>query len=384
MLPNVSSAAVSSPSRILVTFDQEMLDNSAFVDVDNYDISPSIIDFENSTLTRISGRVVAIDLTVGMLGGETYRIDVSQDVTSIAGEPVSFDQPPVLFVGVGSRARVTSVSAIDNNTVQVNFSNPMDLAGLSNSRNFRIGSRTTGNSVAVSASTPDLGVDGFYRSTILTISPLSKMTNGGIHSFEARDLDDVSGNRSSVSQQEFVGIGQEPTVLSCEMDELRRRLTVTFDSPMDDVWTLAPGSFLLSADAAELPDGYYSEATLSDDRTSVFLSVSEMRIGAPYTVVAGPFVRDEFGNTVDSGSNSSTFVGVGSAPTLVRCVATGVNRMDLIFSEPMRDNAELRNPLRYSADGGLSVLSVVEVVGDTVKLATSDQISGQNYTITIS
>jgi hypothetical protein len=170
------------------------------------------------------------------------------------------------------------------------------------------------------------------------------------------------------------------------------RVRVTFDgqmvsdsqlmTPSNYVFTtLAPGAVAVSVRGVTPQPGVTYP-------TYVDIDLTEMTQGGSYrvTVNTGPGSPvDRYGFTVNAVGKSADFSGVGTAPTVVSVAAVGTNRVDVKFSEPMLDDGgDIRDPGRYSFDGGLTVLSVLDVVGDTVKLVTSDQTPGQLYNLTIS
>lgn len=119
----------------------------------------------------------------------------------------------------------------------------------------------------------------------------------------------------------------------------------------------------------------------------VELVTSEHTDGEPYLVevesgAAAPLNR--FGIALNPSGDSGVYTGAGEFPTISEVRAISQNRVDVKFSEPMLDTAEIRNASNYSFTGGLLVTSVLDVVGDTVQLVTSDQTPGQVYTLTIS
>jgi hypothetical protein len=119
----------------------------------------------------------------------------------------------------------------------------------------------------------------------------------------------------------------------------------------------------------------------------VDIDLTEMTQGGSYRVTVNTgsgSPTDRYGFTVNLVGCFADFAGVGTAPTVVSVAAVGRNRVDVKFSEPMLDDGgDIRDPGRYTFDGGLSVISVLDVVGDTVKLVTSDQTAGQLYNLTI-
>src|SRR5690606_1945078 len=101
---------------------------------------------------------------------------------------------------------------------------------------------------------------------------------------------------------------------------------------------LTPGAATPYVQSVEVPEGITYP-------TYIDLLVSEMTIGASYEVVvstAGP--TDRALNTVDPAGNTAAFSGVGANPLVSRVEAVGRNRADVIFNEPMRSNADIRDP----------------------------------------
>jgi len=121
-----------------------------------------------------------------------------------------------------------------------------------------------------------------------------------------------------------------------------------------------------------------------DNPTYVELNISEMTNAASYVVEVNPSGPVDFnGNPVDPDNNDESFVGIGIAPYVHSVAAISENRADVIFSESMKDNDAIRDPNAYTFDNGLSVLSVLEVSQETVKLVTSDQTPGLLYALTV-
>jgi len=382
-LPRVLSASSESSTRIAVLFDQAMNPDVELTDISNYSVSPAIPSFSSSTVSVVTPSSVEISLPINMLGGQEYEIDVSQQLTNAGLEVLNFEYTSARFVGVGDDPSINSAVATTNSTITIVFSEPMQLLELSDPGNFYSASRNTGRRIPITSSSPVQDGDGFYRSTILGISSAGKMTNSGLHLLEARGLFDVVGNGGSTYVSEFVGIADLPTVLSSMMFEEERVLRVTFDSAMSETWATAPGALSITSTDPGVPSSFYSRSELSDDGTVLSLWVSELRIGAPYIVRATNVVQDEYGNAVNPGLNSFSFTGVGNIPVLDGALSVGRNRMNLSFSENIRDNPQSRDVTRYTSDNGLVILSVLEVVKNEVWLVTTDQISGQTYTITV-
>jgi hypothetical protein len=116
----------------------------------------------------------------------------------------------------------------------------------------------------------------------------------------------------------------------------------------------------------------------------VDLITSEMTDSASYTVYVDTDGPTDLENTpVDPDNNDQTFVAEGITPTIDKIIAVSENQIDVVFSENMKINNAIMDTSKYSFDNGLSVLSVISAIGDTVSLATSEQTPGIIYTLTV-
>lgn len=122
--------------------------------------------------------------------------------------------------------------------------------------------------------------------------------------------------------------------------------------------------------------------------TFVELHISETTDNKEYIAAVAPngvpgCPTNAAGLGVDPSHDEQLFTAEGEAPTILRVEPVSANRVDVVFSENMKDNADIRDISKYSFDKGLSVLSILSMEGDTVELVTSDQIPGEVYTLTI-
>lgn len=123
-----------------------------------------------------------------------------------------------------------------------------------------------------------------------------------------------------------------------------------------------------------------------DEPTFVDVLTSEMTDGASYdgsvSAIGGPVDIED--TPMDAAANSGSLTGIGDPPGLLRVVPISENRSDVVFDEPMSDNADIRDVARYTWDNGLATISVLDVLPDgTVQLVTSDQTPGTLYTLTV-
>lgn len=167
------------------------------------------------------------------------------------------------------------------------------------------------------------------------------------------------------------------------------KIRVTFDQPMAKNSLLTALSsyliFPLDSDTANVFINS-AEAEAVDFPSYVDLNTTEMTGGKLYRLVVESGAgapQSRYGTPLNAIADTADFTGIGVRPTIKSVVAQSANRVDVIFSEPMFDNDAIRDADRYVFDNGLTVTSVLEVSGDTVKLATTDQVAGLLYTLTI-
>jgi hypothetical protein len=276
---------------------------------------------------------------------------------------------------------VATVTPLTSTTMRVDFSEPMTQdAELADPLNYDF-TVVDGAIIVCNSATPEAGADPTYVDLVVT-----EMTEGAAYELT---VDPAVTDQDGSSVEEvagFTGIGLKPQIASV-VAQNSTTVRVTFNEPMDP----NAGELINAANYTITPGG--GAAPVNVNSVSAFgpapewvdLLTSEMTEGGSYTCdvdSSGP-IRDAARNPLDPGFASAGFTGEGLAPTVLSLVAQSANRIDVIFSEPMKDNADIRNPANYVFDGGLLVLDVLEVDGDTVKLVTTDQNPDQLYTVTI-
>jgi hypothetical protein len=165
------------------------------------------------------------------------------------------------------------------------------------------------------------------------------------------------------------------------------RLRVRFDRAMNKNNALVNTAYYTITPTS--PGGvtpYISEVLLPDVvyPTYVDLITSEMTGGLNYEVevsASGP--TDTNNLRVDEYYNMKTFVSIAINPTIKHVEVISDTRIDVVFTENMKYNNSIIDKERYSIDNGLSILSVLEMDVDRVKLVTTQQIPGVLYTLTI-
>jgi hypothetical protein len=376
--PKVLSVTALGPTSIEIIFDRAM-NPVGLTNRDNYSISPSLPGYDQATLSIPNAVSVRISLAVNMRQDLAYTLTVASELKSVADETIDTDFLSANFLGIGDAPTLSSSVALNATTIRVTFSEPMEVASISAISRYVVTSLTTLQPVTISAITPlDQGGELFNRAD-LTIS--SKMTDGGLHRLVISGMFDAAGNpQSSGEQIDFVGVAIQPRVLSATLSSVDGLVTIAFDSQIQNLDSI--GAYALYSQLGA-PPIYYGAITPAGDRKSAKLKISTPLNEAQYLLVAvGVGLIDDFGNAIDPDYNAAVFTGIATQPTITSALAIGTNRLDIIFDRPIRDSAEVRDVSHYSIPG-LTVVKVLSVESNTIKLATTDQTPGVLYTLTI-
>lgn len=165
------------------------------------------------------------------------------------------------------------------------------------------------------------------------------------------------------------------------------KVRVTFDRGMLNNTALKNvGNYSISPQTPGAANLYLSSVEPENKTYPTFVDIitSEMTDGAMYQGMVssyGPI--DPEGVPVDANNNTYSYVGSGDLPTISQVIAISKNRVDVVFTENMKDNPDIRNPENYEFDNGLITLEVLDMEADTVKLVTTDQTPGVLYTLII-
>lgn len=386
-IPSIISVNVIDGNTVDVVASESLSQGAAFFNTSNWAITGGVLARSVSSVSAVAPNAARLTLDVEMRTGETLTVTPSASIVSLTtGDP--FNPTSADWTAVGTPPAVSSAMPVDSTTVRVNFSEGMSpTAALSSVGSYSFDPDLGGAVVSPVSAVPEAVSQPTYVDVYLS----SEMTLGVDYTLSVDDsLEDAAGNPMDALSltAEFTGVGVLPTVESAVLLSEGRRLRVTFSEPMRrDSALTTPSNYtfnVLTAGAAtpyidriELPDGVTYP-------TYVDLLISELTDGASYEVVAstvGP--TDRALNPVNPLGDTAAFTGVGVNPLVDRVEAVGRNRADIIFSEPMRSNSDIFEASRYTWDNGLVTLEVLEVVGNTVKLVTSDQTPGTLYNLTI-
>jgi hypothetical protein len=343
----------------------------------------ALIEISGTSKPRASSEGSAVRLTYGLAGvskphwtssGSTFRLTYG-----LAG----VSKPHIKATGdFADLVPVASVSVLGIQSLRVTFSEPM--AGglqLETPGNYTFAALGAGAALTCFSATPEAVAEPTY----VDLS-ISEMTDGEAYELTVDpSIVDLQGNPTNAPAA-FTGSGGAPEISSATATTATK-VRVVYDESMHtaDGEIEDPSNYTITPTEA----GAVSVSVQSVERgtyntTTVDLVCSEMTDGKGYKVTVSEAVRDAALNPIVAPGNEAAFTGEGERPTVARVEAISENRMDVVFSEPMKNNAELRDASRYTWDQGLLTVSVLEVDGDTVKLVTSDQEPGLLYTLTIS
>lgn len=335
--------------------------------------------------------LVDVSAEAALVFDPVCTIDTVVDSTGSEGavkfDPVCTIDPAVEITGqFGSPPPTITVSVTGATTLRVNFSEAMaDTAELDDPASYSVTRQTEGAvGVAVSSVTREAVTYPTYVDLVTT-----EHTDGADYEFNVGSgVVDQQGDPVE-DPEPYVGQGVQPQISSVVALNATK-VRVTFDEPMD----LNGGELTEATNYTITPQTVGAAAVVITSVTAglgstpshVDLDTSEHTEGATYqvAVVTSGEIRDAAYNPIDPAGASDTYIGEGEAPTLVKVEAVSSTRVDLVFSETMRDNATIRDPAQYVWDNGLTTLAVLELDGDTVKLVTTEQTEGLLYTLTIS
>lgn len=280
-----------------------------------------------------------------------------------------------------------AISAAPQSTtlIRVTFSEPMpNDAALVTPSNYVFTPPVSAIGLIIASIVPQ----GVSNPTYVDIA-VNEMTDGALYSLTVSNLADIyfSPVDGAEATTTFTGQGTKPTLVSA-VPTTARRIRINFSEAMREDASLASivGYGILPVTAGAAPV-YVEDVVVPDipSVTYVDLIVSEMTNGATYqarvSTTVGP--TDPSLNHLSGAAYTYNFAGLGDTPVVKQVIAQGTNRVDVVFNEAMADNADIRNPAKYSFDNGLAVLSVLSFDNDTVKLSTTDQTPGTLYTLTI-
>ncbi len=201
---------------------------------------------------------------------------------------------------------------------------------------------------------------------------------------------DMKANGLSLATSVCLGNLINPVTILSVIAYSISKIRITFDRAMKKNSALLDvSSYVIENSSTNSAKIYYSEVECEKIGSPRYVDVildSEMTNGGSYDVdietTDGPISENNIPLIPET--NSDSFTGLGILPVVLYVQAITKNIVDVVFSEAMTDNSSIRDKTNYSFDNGLSVLSIIEMEVNKVRLRTSDQVPGTLYTLTIS
>lgn len=375
--PQVTGAAVVSAidNTIRVNFDQPMRGDAAFYNVLNWTVSGHTVVSVSSSLGM---SVALLQLDSEMRTGMAIDVLV-ENVNNEYAEPIGVSNT-ASFSGAGVSPRIDSVIVADSKTLSVVFSEDLtESAALQIITNYNFIAPIGATAITATAAT-------VFNPVTITLNLNVEMTDGATYILQinASEFVDLAGNAVDTTDNsfEFVGVGSPPEMASAIL-ESNGRLTVTFDEDMaNDANLVSKYNYIVEPTTTGA--AVFVKSVKRINARTISLEISETTNGTAYIVIADG-IYDASKNVINPAANSAAFNGAGASPKVLFVKAIGPNRVDVIFSEEMMDNDDLRDPSHYSFSGGLIVLSATPDVADAriVALVTSEWIPNTEYTLTI-
>lgn len=314
-------------------------------------------------------------------------VDSAGSEGAILFDPVCTVDPAVEITGAfGDAPPTISVSVTGATTLRITFSEAMaDTSAIDDPASYGVSVETEG---AIGVAVSSVVREAVSNPTYVDLTTTEHTDGADYELTVSSAVVDQQGDYVE-DPEAYVGQGVQPQI-SAVVALNASKVRVTFDEAMD----LYGGELTKAANYSITPQTAGAAAVnivsvaagLGSTPSHVDLTTSEHTEGATYQVAAvtSGEIRDAAYNPLDPAGATDTYTGEGDAPTLLKVEPVSSTRVDLVFSETMRDNATIRDPAQYVWDNGLTTLAVLELDGDTVKLVTTEQTEGILYNLTIS
>jgi hypothetical protein len=348
-LPFLLSAVPTNNSTIRATFDVNMSDAGLTTNGNYAFTCPAGAVIAASLVTKITAKIVDITISGEMkIGFENYTLTLS-NLTGALGGTIELGNYEDDFSGIGTSPTVSSATAINPTTVQVQFSENMADAGLTTNGNYAFtcpaGAVITVGSVARvggSSSAVNISVSGEMRlgfdNYTLTVT-LSSVTDTVGNPILASNTDTFNGN------------GIKPQ-LDSAVDVDEDTIDLTFDSEVDE--TTAENADNYTVAGAGSPDVSTATKTAA---TTVRLALATSMTQGTVTVTVSQNVTDLVGNPMDAGASADSFDVDYAGPTLQSVAIVDHGHLpseytiELTFDENLKDEAAVTTEANYTITG---------------------------------
>lgn len=375
--PRVLSCIVSDPatSKILVKFDQDMMQNALFFDPTSYavDTGYGSINVLSVLASGTDGAVVT--LAEEFQGGWNAIVSVSDFMQNSGGEFMDALYLVAYFETSGQAPLLTNIVAGTPTTIELTFNENLAVATALDPGNYVLDTEENGPPTVVSAEMIGGAGVRLYLS--------AEMVDARDYLLTIDNVTDAKNNAVDEIQAGFVGVGTRPQVASVSVDG--SVLKVIFSKDMrQDIHLASRFSYMITAVSTGAAPAFVQSVKVQS-ALIVLVTASETTNGKIYALSVSPQLVDKIGNEMDPGSLSAAFVGNGTSPKIDFVKVVGPNRVDVKFTESIQDTDGLRNPATWTFTNGLQVLaaSLDSVDLTVVHLITTDWIDGEEYDLTV-
>lgn len=359
--PTVSSVTPVTDKTLNVVF-SEPVDSVTAQTTANYSIAPGLV--VASAALQADQKTVLLTTTTSQTKGTSYTVTVT-GVNDIHNNVISANNTAA-FTGIDTTPpQVVSATAINDTTVNVLFNEQVDV--------------TTAQTIANYSVAPGLAVSSAVlladnKTVQLTIASQTWQTN---YTVTVNNVQDTSANVISGSNTAtFTGVDTTPPQVVSATPANSTTVDVKYNEAVDSSTAQTITNYVIS------PGLTVSGAVLQADGKTVRLTTAQQVYQTNYTVTVNG-VKDLAGNTIGA-NNIAAFTGIESTPpTVVSAAAASYNTVNVVFSEKV-DAATAQITANYSNSPSLAIRNAsLQPDGVTVKLTTSAQTGGTNYTVTV-
>lgn len=384
--PKVVSATALDETTVRVVYDQPMkrsnpAESDDALNPDNY----TFVVTGGVSVNAVSCAVhtpAEIDITLSgeMTAASSIEVTVANVISSV-DQLIDPGYNSTVFSGFGYKPQVSSATALDGVIVEVLFNEAMSTSGLTTPGNYTF--IPAGGADPLTAYQVDIIASNkvwVWTTTPQTVGGDYTIVVSGVKDLADNPIDDPPNDRA-----DFVGV--EITTKLTDVEVISdTKIRLQFSKPMlkdadlqnTDNYILTPvtpGAAPLYINQLSFPAVTYPEY--------VDVVISEMTNGKTYNCEVSTDLKDRWSNNVSEFFKDDDFVGQGTAPFVRSVVASSPTKAIVYFNELMKDNADIRNPAKYSFNLGLSVLAVLDVEGEMVTLVTGEQTPGIAYELTV-
>lgn len=380
--PKVDTVVAVSSLDVNVSFDQSMLQDANFFLVSNWAVSGHTVILVSAPNTTSA----TIKLGEEMLQGAALTATVDASLENLSAETMDLAFLTGAFTGEGIAPQASGASTPADKRVRITFNEGLQInAALLDIASYAIKVNSIG---AVPLIVNNVAHEPVLNPTFVDLY-VNEMTDGADYiAIVEGALLDIAGNQldpgDPSSAQAFVGQATVPEVDAAEV-LAGGIIRIDFNKGMKkDAQLSLPSNYIFTPITAGAAQLFFDSISVPDidEPDFVEISTSEMTDGASYEVtINGP--TDVAFNQIGA-TDTAPFTGEGIAPVISSLVSVSKNRVDVVFSEAMRVNPDILDIANYNWTAGLTTLEVLEVTAaGVVKLATSDQIAGILYELTV-